>query len=53
MYRFIALPCLPFSHPPERLSQLAEIERKGEEKKELLAKELEKTEQLLTSTYDR
>jgi hypothetical protein len=26
---------------------------KGEEKKEMLAKELEKTEQLLTSTYDR
>jgi hypothetical protein len=38
---------------PERLSQLVEIEMKGEEKKEMLAKELEKTEQLLTSTYDR
>ncbi|CAI8016470.1 LON peptidase N-terminal domain and RING finger protein 3 [Geodia barretti] len=37
----------------KRLSQLVEIEMKGEEKKEMLAKELEKTEQLLTSTYDR
>jgi hypothetical protein len=38
---------------PERLSQLAEIDRKGEEKKELLAKELERTEKLLTSAYDK
>ena len=43
----------PLPPPTERLAQLAEIERKGEEKKEVLARELEKTEQLLTSTYDR
>lgn len=37
----------------DRLSQLAEIDKKGEEKKEVLAGELERTEKLLASTYDR
>ena len=36
-----------------RLSRLAEVEEKWEEKKKVLADELEKTEKLLASAYDR
>ena len=57
MYTFslLSLPySLPASPPPtDRLSQLAEIERRGEEKKEVLAGELERTEKLLSSAYDK
>ena len=51
--RPLSPPLSPSSSLLERLSQLSEIERKGEEKKEVLSAELERTEKLLTATYDK
>ena len=57
-YNIIILQCIKdnarqMHTPTDRLSQLAEIERRGEEKKEVLAGELERTEKLLSSAYDK
>lgn len=50
----IISPWFPYtSLATDRLAQLAEIDRKGEEKKAILAKELERTEKLLSATYDK